>query len=235
MGFLVKKYHPRQVIKEACTIKERNQIIKKTYKTYYHRQNGSYTGDYLLFLDIETDGILGELGTEDYIPNIKQLACIVFKTKDFFKLKSIVDFPLSYEYKNLNSHKDYIIRFIELYKTYEYPCLIAHNGCAFDFKIIISHINRYVPKNSLTLKKFRAFDTYVAIRQSLTKQNKNKCPRQSLKNVSLFMRHSINYEQHSYLANFAHQALPDCKMMSLWVHALRYHLNWNRYTGYCDI
>ena len=236
MGFLVNKYHPRKVVKEACTLEDKRKVTQKSYKKYYHKKNDCYKGEYLMFLDIETDGILGELGTEEYIPNIKQLACILFKTKDYFISNSISEFPLCYEFKNLKSHSGYIINFIQIYTNYGYPYIIAHNGCGFDFKIILSHISRYMPKNMLKLNYFRTFDTYVAIQQFMSKnKNKNKYTKPSLKNVSLFMKYCFNYEKYSYLANMAHQALPDCKMMSLWVHVLRHQLNWNRYNGYYDI
>ena len=238
MGFLVTKYYPRRVIKAACTLKEKNKISKKSYKRYFHRKCGSYTGQYLMFLDIETDGILGELPTSnavcEYVPNMKQFACVLYKTKDFFENPTLT-FPTFYEYKNLNTHSGYIINFLKLYTYYDNPCLIAHNGCAFDFKIIIAHIKRYVMCSKEICKSFRFFDTYIAIQVLLHRQSAKKWPKQSLKNTSLFMRHSSNYANHSYLVHFAHQALPDCTMTLLWVHALRHNLNWKQYNGYMDI
>ena len=238
MGFLVTKFYPRRVVKAACSVKEKSKILKKSYKKYFHRKYASYTGKYLMFLDIETDGILGDMGTSDFIPNIKQLACILYKTKDFFENPSVDKFTC-YECKNLNSHSGYIINFLKLYTYYDNPCLIAHNGCGFDFKIIIAHIKRYIPKDLLYLKEIcntlRFFDTYVAIQVLLRRQNPQKWSKQSLKNTSLFMKYCINYTQHSYLVDLTHQALPDCKMTLLWVHALRHHLNWKQYNGYMDI
>ena len=126
---------------------------------------------------------------------------------------------------------------MQIYTYYGYPCIIAHNGCAFDFKILISHINRYIPKSALELNHFRTFDTYIAIQQMMLKKRKHKNDgRISLKNVSLFMKYCPNnYEKYSYLAALAHQALPDCKMTCLWVHVLRHQFNWAQYNGYHDI
>lgn len=239
MGFLVNKTCPNKVVKEACTLDEKWKVKKKAYKKNYHKKRDSYKREYLMFIDIETDGILGELDGFDYIPNIKQLACIMFKTKDYFENDFISDFPpsLLYEYKDLHIHSEYIVKFIQIYTNYGYPFIIAHNGCAFDFKILKSHINRYMPKNELKLSYFRTFDTYIAIQQMLLKRRKQKnYVKISLKNVSLFMKYCHNkYEKYSYLANLAHQALPDCKMMCLWVHVLRNQLDWTRYNGYHDI
>ena len=111
MGFLVNKNCPSKVVKEACTLDEKSKVTRKAYKKKYHKKCESYKGEYLMFIDIETDGILGELGGYDYIPNIKQLACIMFKTKDYFENDSISDFPSSllYEYKDLHIHSEYIV------------------------------------------------------------------------------------------------------------------------------
>ena len=237
MGFLVDKNCPGKVVKEACTLDEKSKVTRKAYKKKYHKKCESYKGEYLMFIDIETDGILGELGEYDYIPNIKQLACIMFKTKDYFEKDYISDFSLWYEYKDLHIHSEYIVNFMQIYTYYGYPCIIAHNGCAFDFKILISHINRYIPKSALELNYFRTFDTYIAIQQMMLKKRKHKNDgRISLKNVSLFMKYCPNnYEKYSYLAALAHQALPDCKMTCLWVHVLRHQFNWAQYNGYLDI
>uniref|UniRef100_A0AAU8GCF6 Uncharacterized protein n=1 Tax=Faxonius propinquus nudivirus TaxID=3139431 RepID=A0AAU8GCF6_9VIRU len=229
MGFIISE-DLKTIIKPVTTNFDKSKVIKIPFTTIHHSiyQNLHIwynLKEYLLFVDIEPEHILGYIIENNkknlYIPNIRELTIIIIKKINFLKNKlNINDDGEIYEFKNLNTHKEYISNFLDIYKTYEQPTIIAHNGMKFDFIIIQAYIVRYMNTlDTLYFKQFQFLDSWVIIsniRNKLPKDSHIKEKLKQLKNGTLFIEFSHNYQDQKNLINYKHTATGDCKLLMYW-------------------
>lgn len=166
--------------------------------------------EYLMFLDIEPEDIIGCLPHRQmFIPNIREIAFIIIPTSDFLATPTTTDLLKIniYEYKQLNTHRTYIELFNKLYAEYKKPLIISHNGYAFDFIILKAYETRYLNANP-TLK---FFDSYRYVRAT-------KIRAQNFKNITLYVQYNEYYVKHQQLQ--PHTAKDDATITMLWLRAL---------------
>lgn len=212
MGFIINS-DTNEIITPLIVSRESKECIniKSKHVTQTHNLNAS---KYLMFFDIEPDDCLvqSETGQHNmFIPNIREFSCILITYHDFIHNK--IDFKkLEYhEYTTISNHRDTIYDFVNLYKKYNYPVIVSHNGHNFDFILIMAHIRRYLTaENQKIIQKLKFYDTFLSVRY---KKKEKKLG--SLSNSGLFM--NLNqYTEYSDLVRYAHTSLADCKMLMCW-------------------
>ncbi len=207
MGFIF-DFHKKNVINPITF----NPLLDKTFHVpiiLNSNHNKNNINEFLLF-DLEVDSIIGSINkTHTYIPNIREWAAIYVKLP--FQQEQLFDNKNITLYKNKKSHAENIKLFCDLYKSLNCPTLIAHNGCKFDFLILIANIYRYLHDTSI-VDNLQFFDSYKYI-QSKIKYGYYK----SLKNRDLFLEYIEHYKSKENLVYKEHNALEDCQMMGLWL------------------
>lgn len=230
MSFLINWNAPKKTT-ITPTFLPPSQINHLPYKNYKHLPQNSCI-EYLCFLDIESDNILGanKLNPkQEYIPAIVQLSMVLCKYEHFKDLNPIIKYMNDesiikiMDFKDTTSNLEYIEEFLKIIIKYNYPLVISHNGCNFDFRILLSNIIRFqehYPTKYNYLDIFlnlKFFDTLVAIRL----HNKETI---NLKNGTLFKYYAF-FGQYKKVITFvenSHNSVYDTLMLLLWNHTIHH-------------
>lgn len=192
-----------------------NTGIKSKTPNIFPRNDKANTLNNVIIFDLEPDDIISQIGNDTFIPAIREWSFIHIETMPFKDIASLVKFS----YHNTENHYETIATFCKKYKELNYPTIIAHNGCMFDFLLLIAHIYRYMEDTDI-IKKFTFYDTYLAIRAYKNRKGlKIKCG-----NLDLFIRYIDKYTQYKQLMNFQHQSLADAMMTALWFNTVYKYL-----------
>lgn len=189
---------------------------------------------YIIVMDLETSDLIlsfqdTNLQKFEKIPRILQFGCIVFSIREFFDEKSKKrPLPLdTVDESDISPSK--LFKIIENLMT-QYPkaVFVAHNGIAFDFKIIISYLLllfKNKPEISKSIVESLMFvDTLPAI-----KALKFHC----CKNTELYKNICINVD--ADLLNNAHEAVADCLITSNWLWKMRYEIKLESYSTFNNL
>ena len=164
----------------------------------------------VIFFDLEVDDIIRYQESTDtvYIPNIREWSFLYSENYNSVKIAP----ECLYYHKTTTDYATTIHKFWECYAKVGAPTIIAHNGCNFDFLILIAHSYRYRVHPAAFLDNVKWFDSYVMVKEKL-----NFPIRKS--NGALFERYLQFYPQHRNLLIKAHNATEDCLMLALWFSA----------------
>lgn len=166
----------------------------------------------VILFDMEVDGKIGTVNKKyTYIPNIREWS--VIKLTVPFTKEDVMAPSNLFEYKNVISNWDAIDAFCYLYEKLNYPHIIAHNGCKFDFLILIANIHRYIDDVSI-LTKMKFFDSFSYIKSYM---KSNPLRLDSLKNRDIFLHFQNEYKKYAHIVRREHHATEDSQMMGLWL------------------
>ena len=184
---------------------------------------------YLIFIDLETNGISTPVlinGKYNYeqLPTIKQLSMLVIEKETYMKKTSLElkDFT-EYDFKNKHTPLFYINKILQIIDQYPNSLIIAHNGMAFDFKIIIANIIKY--KKNYNMNDLKFYDSMIAAKSAIKAVY-------SYKNSDLLLHCPI--EKYNYINNLivnVHDAITDCYITATWMHNYRNILNFNQFSS----
>lgn len=172
---------------------------------------------HMLFVDLETSGLITHAvlrnAPYDCVPSITQLALIAYRADEFLAPGGRL--PEACEERDVASAADprtYVDTFLAYVEKYNSPLVVAHNGLAFDFKLLIANTVLY--RGAPPPADIKLFDSYVAVKSRVA-----GLP--SYKNCNLFSAFVDHYAGCSHYAARAHDAFFDCRMTALWLHHLR--------------
>lgn len=227
------KFSPKEQLKHLCQ-------LPNDYRLYRNGTNPSVRCQHVIIIDLETSNLILHFADSannhyELIPEILQFACTVHAYTEFVCMKEKGE---PQESKVHNPHPIDTVNewnvsteklthiLLNLIRKYPNSVFVAHNGIAFDFKIIIAFLINQNSVDALrVLQKLRFYDTLPMAREKFP--YKKEGPYYSYKNTDLYKQLC---QVDVSLLDSAHNALSDCLITSHWVWALRSYALFRTYS-----